>query len=138
VRAGRLAAPHEVHAGPAHSWECANHAYFNTTLYNSTDVLANFTLPGLLPGVGDNSTVGSGDNSTSAGGSIPSALCSVGHSTLLMAFVAAVLLDLVLQLYTWFLTWRFTRKLVHQYANLQTKMAQSALSFWRGAELTGV
>jgi hypothetical protein len=44
---------------------------------------------------------------------IPSGFCAAGYSSLYAAFVGALLVDLVFQMYMWFLVWRFSKRLEH-------------------------
>jgi len=46
-------------------------------------------------------------------GSLPSAFCTYGFPTLNTAFIISLLVDLVLQIYMYFLTWRFLKRLEH-------------------------
>jgi len=53
----------------------------------------------------------SGDNT--ATGNIPSGFCATGFSSLRAAFIISLLIDLVFQLYAFFLNWRFSKRLEH-------------------------
>jgi hypothetical protein len=53
-----------------------------------------------------------------APGTFPSAFCAAGLASLQTAFVISLLVDLVFQLYMFFLTWRFSKRLEH-YADLK-------------------
>jgi len=53
----------------------------------------------------------SGDNTSS--GNLPSGFCASGYSSLRVAFIAGLLIDLVFQLYALFLNWRFSKRLEH-------------------------
>jgi hypothetical protein len=48
----------------------------------------------------------------------PSAFCTAGFSSIYSAFIVGLLVDLVLQLYMFFLTWRFSKRLEH-YAHMK-------------------
>jgi len=49
---------------------------------------------------------------------IPSAFCTSGFSSLNTAFTASLVIDLFFQLYMFFLTWRFSKRLEH-YADMK-------------------
>ncbi|KAF9567859.1 hypothetical protein CPC08DRAFT_740050 [Agrocybe pediades] len=51
-------------------------------------------------------------------GSIPSGFCALGFSSLNIAFIISLLVDLVFQFYMFFLTWRFSKRLEH-YSNMK-------------------
>jgi hypothetical protein len=61
-------------------------------------------------------------DSTAAGistsGSLPSGFCAMGFSSLNIAFIVSLLVDLVFQVYMYFLTWRFSKRLEH-YSNMK-------------------
>jgi len=44
---------------------------------------------------------------------IPSGFCTSGFSSLNAAFIGSLLVDLVMQMYMWFLIWRFSKRLEH-------------------------
>jgi len=44
---------------------------------------------------------------------IPSGFCTAGFSSLNAAFIGSLLIDLVFQMYMWFLVWRFSKRLEH-------------------------
>jgi len=64
-----------------------------------------------------NSTTTATSNSTTSG-TIPSEFCSLGFASLNTAFIISLLVDLVFQLYMFFLTWRFSKRLEH-YSNMK-------------------
>lgn len=47
------------------------------------------------------------------GVSFPSGICGPGFHTLFTAFIVSILVDLVCQMYMWFLNWRFFKRLEH-------------------------
>jgi len=47
------------------------------------------------------------------GTSFPSGICGPGFHTLFTAFIVSVLVDIVCQIYMWFLNWRFFKRLEH-------------------------
>ncbi|GAA5844841.1 hypothetical protein JCM5353_006404 [Sporobolomyces roseus] len=47
---------------------------------------------------------------------IPSGLCSAGFHTLYLAFAAGLCIDVVLQIYQWFMIWRFKARLQDYFA----------------------
>jgi len=49
---------------------------------------------------------------------IPSAVCTSGFSSLNTAFIASLVIDLVCQMYMFFLTWRYSKRLEH-YADMK-------------------
>ncbi|KAF8963867.1 hypothetical protein BDZ97DRAFT_956205 [Flammula alnicola] len=51
-------------------------------------------------------------------GTIPAAFCSYGFSSLNTAFILSLLVDLVCQIYMFFLVWRFSKRLEH-YSNMK-------------------
>jgi len=51
-------------------------------------------------------------------GSLPTAFCTYGFATVNTAFIISLLVDLVLQIYMYFLTWRYWKRLEH-YAGLK-------------------
>jgi hypothetical protein len=51
-------------------------------------------------------------------GSLPSAFCTSGFSSLNTAFIISLLVDLACQFYMFFLTWRFSKRLEH-YSNMK-------------------
>jgi len=51
-------------------------------------------------------------------GSVPSGFCAMGFSSLNTAFILSLLVDLVFQVYMFFLTWRFSKRLEH-YSNMK-------------------
>ncbi|KAG6842393.1 hypothetical protein C0991_007523 [Blastosporella zonata] len=53
-----------------------------------------------------------------ASGSLPAAFCTTGFSSLNIAFIISLLVDIVCQIYMYFLTWRFSKRLEH-YSNMQ-------------------
>ncbi|KAM0746259.1 hypothetical protein T439DRAFT_319262 [Meredithblackwellia eburnea MCA 4105] len=84
-------------------WEC-NHG---GQLYNST--LA-----------GNSSYSGAGDSSN---GTIPTGFCSSGFHSLYLAFAFALAIDLIVQIYAWFLTWRYKAFLEQQaYSSMKGPM----------------
>jgi hypothetical protein len=46
-------------------------------------------------------------------GSIPAGFCTAGAKTLNTVFIVSLLIDLVFQIYMYFLNWRFTKRLEH-------------------------
>ncbi|KIK07321.1 hypothetical protein K443DRAFT_673580 [Laccaria amethystina LaAM-08-1] len=58
------------------------------------------------------------ESQTTSTGSLPSTFCAAGFSSLNVAFIISLLVDLVFQLYMFFLTWRFSKRLEH-YANMK-------------------
>ncbi|PPQ76489.1 hypothetical protein CVT24_011074 [Panaeolus cyanescens] len=50
-------------------------------------------------------------------GTLPSGFCAMGFSSLNIAFIVSLLVDLVFQAYMYFLTWRFSKRLEH-YSNM--------------------
>ncbi|KAF9469708.1 hypothetical protein BDZ94DRAFT_1278879 [Collybia nuda] len=54
----------------------------------------------------------------SASGSFPSGFCTAGFSSLNIAFIASLMIDIVCQVYMYFLTWRFSKRLEH-YSNMK-------------------
>jgi len=48
-----------------------------------------------------------------ASGSLPSSFCTTGFSSLYAAFIVGLAVDLVLQIYMFFLMWRFSKRLEH-------------------------
>jgi len=54
----------------------------------------------------------------STSGSVPSGFCAMGFSSLNSAFILSLLVDLVFQVYMFFLTWRFSKRLEH-YSNMK-------------------
>ncbi len=57
---------------------------------------------------------------TSSNGTMPSGLCSAGFHSLYIAFVFSLALDFILQVYAFFMCWRFKKRIEHYYA-LATK-----------------
>jgi len=53
-----------------------------------------------------------------ASGSLPSGFCATGFSSLNTAFILSLLVDIVCQLYMYFLSWRFSKRLEH-YSNMK-------------------
>ncbi|KAL0951718.1 hypothetical protein HGRIS_008394 [Hohenbuehelia grisea] len=51
--------------------------------------------------------------STTTQAQMPGGFCTTGFSTLNAAFIVSLLVDLVFQLYMYFLTWRFSKRLEH-------------------------
>lgn len=51
-------------------------------------------------------------------GSLPAIFCTVSFATLNTAFIISLLVDLVLQVYMYFLTWRYSKRLEH-YAGMK-------------------
>jgi len=51
-------------------------------------------------------------------GSLPTAFCTYGFSSLNTAFIIALLADIGLELYMYFLTWRFAKRMEH-YSNMK-------------------
>jgi len=47
------------------------------------------------------------------GGTVPAGFCAVGFSSLNIAFIVSLVVDLVFQAYMYFLTWRFSKRLEH-------------------------
>lgn len=80
-------------------WECAHGGQlYNATIANSTVLSANYT---------------------STTGTIPTGFCSSGFHTLYIAFAFALAIDLIIQLYLWFLTWRYKAWLEELYFSLK-------------------
>jgi len=52
----------------------------------------------------------------------PSGFCAAGFSSLYAAFIGGLLIDIVFQLYMFFLTWRFSKRLEH-YADMKGPFA---------------
>jgi len=52
-------------------------------------------------------------NAGYASGTGPSAFCSAGYSSLYIAFIAGLVVDIVFQLYMFFLMWRYQKRLEH-------------------------
>lgn len=50
--------------------------------------------------------------------SFPTGFCATGSSSLLTVFIVALLVDFVCQVYMYFLTWRFSKRLEH-YSNMK-------------------
>jgi len=46
-------------------------------------------------------------------GTVPSSFCSLGFTSLLTVFIIALLVDIVFQIYMFFLVWRFEKRLEH-------------------------
>ncbi|ORY38063.1 hypothetical protein BCR35DRAFT_311533 [Leucosporidium creatinivorum] len=86
-------------------WEC-NHG---GQLYNAT--LANITSY-------DPSYNVTADGSTST---IPTGFCSAGFHTLYLAFAFALVIDMILQIYQWFMLWRFKARLEGYFAFKSTQ-----------------
>jgi hypothetical protein len=79
-------------------WECTTGGYelYNATLANETwynPATANYT-----------------------GKSIPATLCPSSFSTLSIAFTISIIVDAALQIYLWFLDWRFKARLEQYFA----------------------
>lgn len=55
-------------------------------------------------------------NSASANGTMPSGLCSAGFHSLYIAFVFSLAIDFALQVYGYFMCWRFKKRIEHYYA----------------------
>jgi hypothetical protein len=55
---------------------------------------------------------------TTTTSTIPSSFCTSGFSSLNTAFIASLVIDLVCQIYMFFLTWRFSKRLEH-YADMK-------------------
>ena len=55
-----------------------------------------------------------------ANGTMPSGLCSAGFHSLYVAFVFSLAIDWALQVYAYFMCWRFKKRIEHYYA-LATK-----------------
>jgi len=51
-------------------------------------------------------------------GSLPSGFCATGFSSLNTAFIVSLLVDIACQLYMYFLSWRFSKRLEH-YSNMK-------------------
>jgi len=51
-------------------------------------------------------------------GSIPSGFCAAGFDSLNIAFIISLLVDIVFQLYMFFLVWRYSKRLEH-YSNMK-------------------
>jgi len=56
-----------------------------------------------------------------ASGSLPPIFCTYGFATLNTAFIISLLVDLGLQIYMYFLTWRYSKRLEH-YEDLKPYM----------------
>ncbi|KII94008.1 hypothetical protein PLICRDRAFT_36231 [Plicaturopsis crispa FD-325 SS-3] len=52
------------------------------------------------------------------GSSFPSGFCTTGFASLNIAFIISLLVDLIFQVYMYFLTWRFSKRLEH-YQNMK-------------------
>ncbi|KAI0028586.1 hypothetical protein K488DRAFT_13678, partial [Vararia minispora EC-137] len=50
---------------------------------------------------------------TYATGTLPSGFCSSGYSSLRWAFIFSLVIDLIFQIYAFFLNWRFVKRLEH-------------------------
>jgi len=59
------------------------------------------------------SSVSTTETETQSTGSIPNGFCTLGFSSLNIAFIVSLLVDLVFQFYMYFLTWRFSKRLEH-------------------------
>jgi len=57
-------------------------------------------------------------NTTTTTGRIPSTFCATGFSTFNTAFIISLLVDIGCQLYMYFLTWRFSKRIEH-YSNMK-------------------
>lgn len=68
------------------AWECAN----------GGQLWPGSVTPGVIPS-----------------GSLPSTFCTTGFASLNSAFIVALLVDIVCQIYMFFLTWRFSKRLEH-------------------------
>lgn len=51
--------------------------------------------------------------------SMPAAICTAGFHNLYIAFVLCLLVDLVFQLYAYFLSWRFKARIEHTYRQVR-------------------
>jgi hypothetical protein len=65
-----------------------------------------------------NATTTAATSNSTTTGSIPSGFCTLGFSSLNIAFIISLLVDLVFQFYMFFLTWRFSKRLEH-YSNMK-------------------
>jgi len=52
------------------------------------------------------------------GSNLPTGFCSAGISSIVTAFTAGLIVDLLFQMYMFFLNWRFTKRLEH-YSNMK-------------------
>jgi len=53
-----------------------------------------------------------------ASGTIPGGFCAAGFSSLKTAFIIGLIIDLVFQIYMYFLAWRYSKRLEH-YSNMK-------------------
>jgi len=88
-------------------WEC-NHG---GQLWTSAAANATATI---------NTTANAASNTMSTDGTIPSSFCSSGFHSVYLAFTFALLVDYGLQLYLYFMTWRFKAR-IEYYALLASK-----------------
>lgn len=51
-------------------------------------------------------------------GTVPAGFCTSGYTTLNEAFIVALIIDLIFQMYMFFLNWRFSKRLEH-YQNMK-------------------
>ncbi|KAK4702366.1 hypothetical protein P7C70_g3855, partial [Phenoliferia sp. Uapishka_3] len=79
-------------------WEC-NHG---GQLYNATAA---------------NETYYSGNGTSTT--TIPTGFCSSGFHSVYLAFAFALAIDLLIQIYAWFMTWRYKAFLEQQYFGLK-------------------
>lgn len=59
---------------------------------------------------------GTAEQNGSSDTTMPSGFCSAGFHSLYIAFVLSLLVDFGLQLYAYFMTWRFMKRIEHYYA----------------------
>lgn len=67
------------------------------------------------PGTSDTSP---GPLATAYSATVPQLFCRYGFPSYFTAFAIALLADVILQLYAWFMTWRLAVRLQHEYAAL--------------------
>ncbi|PWN95495.1 hypothetical protein FA09DRAFT_332134 [Tilletiopsis washingtonensis] len=53
------------------------------------------------------------------GSGMPTGMCSAGFHSLYIAFVMSLLVDLALQIYAYFMAWRFMKRIEHYYQLVQ-------------------
>lgn len=61
------------------------------------------------------------DTSLSDATKIPTGFCSTGFHTLYLAFAFALVIDVILQVYAWFMLWRFKARLEGYFAFKSTQ-----------------
>lgn len=57
------------------------------------------------------------------GTTMPSGICSAGFHSLYIAFVMSLIVDIIVQVYAYFLQWRFKSRMEHTYRQVQRKDA---------------